>query len=419
VAILTFIASLLAPFSAAAPTAPAAIPNARAAALDDYGTLTSATQTDDGVIWLKLWQPYVRYRIPTQPAAAQAPLLALLKEAAQGVRAVTLRYDGGHGAFNPATATLDYALCSITLDERRIEPVGPCDATFPSAATGFVPTLSAARARLLTGDVEAALQLLSRLEMPTDRGARKLLLQLRSDAATGVSVILPPRSAAADRALTAVLADYRALAALDPDDADHQFAVAGALLDLGAYGEARSTYLAMLARWPNEEYRLAVRLGALHRVQGEYAKALQPLDDLVARKGVQSGMRFHYHRGWTLSLLGRYDEAIRERSEGLKDQPDYHSAYYRRACAWAALGDTRSAIADLDEAERLFRQIPRAQTTKPISDSVAGIVTLSTRLRTALAAGDARPIRDACTGVSWDRFEHPRPRSPLLPPAAS
>lgn len=393
-------------------------PLAPAPAYEEFGPLSDARESDAGVIWLKVWKPYVRFRIGPQPAAKREALLSLVKRAAEAGRAVRLRYDGAHGRIDAAGGTLDYAVCAIALDDLRLEPLEGCGAGAPTAAA-FETTLATAQAEMSGGNFEAAHRLLSPLVPPADAAARKLFLRLRSESEAAYAETLPPQSAAADRAAAAALADYRALAALEPDEADHPFAIAGQLVDLGGYAEARSVYAAILKKWPEEEYRVAIRLGALHRTEGQYAKALEPLEELVARKGPQQGMRFHYHRAWTLSLLGRYDEAIAGFTQGMKSQPDYASAYHRRGCAYAGIGNLRSALIDLEEAARLESQVPGASTNRALREDLQEIGALRARLQAAIAAGQAGKWSDACSGASWKRWEHPRARSPLLPPAAA
>jgi tetratricopeptide (TPR) repeat protein len=395
---------------------PAAATTPQTSRYEEYGPLSDAREGDDGVIWLKAWKHYVRFRMGPQPAEKREALLSLVKRAGEGGRAVLIRYDAAHGRFEAAAGTLDYPVCSIALDDVRFDPAEGCRDEAPAPA-GFGTTLALAQAEISRGNFEAAYRLLSPLALPADLPARKLFLRLRAESEGSIAAMEPVASPAADRGSVAALADFRALALLEPDDADHQFEIAGALVDLGAYAEAGAIYGAILKKWPNEEYRVAVRRGALDRVQGQYAKALEALDDLVARKGPQPGMRFHYHRGWTLSLLGRYDEAVHDLTEGIKDQPEYGSAFHRRACAYAGLGDMRSALIDIDEAVRLEAQIPGAATIKAVRDDLEEMAALRARLQAAIAAGQGGKWPDACSGPTWKRGERPRTRSPLLPAA--
>ncbi len=100
-----------------------------------------------------------------------------------------------------------------------------------------------------------------------------------------------------------------------------------------------------------------MQMEAIYLTEGEYDKALGALDDLAKDAGrPPSGMAYHYHRGWVLSALGRYDEAIAEFSAGLKSQPDYSWALTKRACAYGQTGKLAEAVADQEEAVRLLGQ---------------------------------------------------------------
>lgn len=81
-----------------------------------------------------------------------------------------------------------------------------------------------------------------------------------------------------------------------PEDREVQFSIGLVLEQLGGYGEAKAVYDDLLERWPDEELRVALRLGALHRQQERFEAALEPVDALASR-GPKDGMRYHYHRG--------------------------------------------------------------------------------------------------------------------------
>lgn len=378
-----------------------------------YGGVTSASE-ENGVVWLSLWTDNVRFRVDGDSETRRGELAFLLRLAEEDGRAIVLRYDGTRGRLNRESGTLDYPLCGIVLDDLRYEPTRACDDGPAAAPSGPEAALTLAAAYLGVSEFKQARDLLARPDFPGDPAFRKVLLAVRASAAEGLALAEPPASAAADQALTAALADHRALAVLEPDEVGHRFGIAEALKELGAYSESRATYEAILKQWPEEDFRVSVGLGALHRVQGRYAKALDALNQLVVRHGRQEGMKFYYHRAWTLSLLGRYDEAIADLTEGLRSQPDYGSAYHRRACAYAAVGQLRKAKDDVVEAGRLYAAIPGAAMSTFLQDDIAQAAALRSRLEAALAAGTTMPIRDGCAGSSWTAWEKPRRRSALL-----
>jgi tetratricopeptide (TPR) repeat protein len=381
---------------------------------EDLGNLTDAAEDGAG-IWLSLWQPYVRFRIEAEPEAKRNQLLFLINRATQGYRSVSIRYDAAGGRLNRQTGTLDYPLCALALDELRFEPSRACKVKTPAALNGPEAALVMAQAYLASGDFQRTKDLLARSDLPADVAFRKIFLKVRAAATDGVASTETPLSLAADQAAAASLADYRALALLEPDDVEHHFAVARALQDLGGYAEASAAYDVLLKRWPDEDFRVAVRRGALYRGQGEYEKALDVLNQLVARNLLYDGMKFRYHRAWTLSLLGRHDEAIADLSEGLRTQPDYASAYTRRACAYSAIGRLREASEDVGQAARLYSAYPGAD--KALRHEIAEIEALRAQIEAALAQGAGKRISTGCTGPYWRIAERPRPRSALLPPS--
>jgi tetratricopeptide (TPR) repeat protein len=399
----------------AQPCAAAAQPTAAQSGIfEDYGNFTTAAEDKKGVVRMALWDGYVRYSVGPLPDDSHRALLFLINRAHDDGRAVMLHYDGARGRLNAATGTLEYPLCTIALDALRFEPPQPCRDQPQAQPHDVAAALPLARAFMSAGRFEEAQALLTRFGPPSETPARELFLTLRAENQAQFAATLPRLSRAADQAYAGALADYRALAALKPSQVEYQFEIGTALRELGAYAEARAVYDAIPTRWPDEDYRVAVGIGALYRAQGDYGKALQALNDLVARKGPQPGMKFHYHRGWALSLLGRFDEAIRELSDGIQEQPDYGSAYERRACAYASVGQLREALADAEQALRLLTAVPAAATVKTYRDEVDEVTALRDRLRAAVAKGDGTPLTGICSGGTWYSAEHPRARSPLL-----
>ena len=381
---------------------------------EDSGNVTDGAEDEAG-LWLSLWEPHIRFRIGSEPEAKQSQLFDLIKRANQGFRSVSIRYDGTRGRLNRQTGTLDYPLCAIALDDLKFEPTVGCEDKAAAAPDGPESALTLARAFLGSGEFRRAQDLLERSDLPADSAFRKIYLRVRSVAADNIALSEKPASPEADRATAASLADYRALALLEPDDVEHRFAIARALQDLGGYAEAGSALDLLLKRWPDEDFRVGVRRGALYRAQGDYEKALDALNQLVVRLGPQEGMKFYYHRAWTLSLLGRHDEAIADLTEGLRSQPDYSSAYLRRACAYAAVGRLREALDDATEAARLYATLPGAATAQVLRDDLAEVRALRARLEAGLTEGAGKPVGGTCVSPSWQASERPRRRSPLLP----
>jgi tetratricopeptide (TPR) repeat protein len=167
-----------------------------------------------------------------------------------------------------------------------------------------------------------------------------------------------------DDALVArAIEDWRRAARLAPKSFRIFMDEANATALLGAYAEALEMFEEAARRWPDEYFYVAMRTGAVRRQLGDHEGALRALDDLVARHGDQGGMMFHYHRGWTLNELARYEEAIHEFDAGLESQPDYPFALASRACANAQLGRLEAALEDQKRAvelhDRMIRALPQ------------------------------------------------------------
>jgi tetratricopeptide (TPR) repeat protein len=188
------------------------------------------------------------------------------------------------------------------------------------------------------------------------------------------------------------------------------------LRELGAYDEALRTYEALLKRWPNEVHWGRIRIGATHRTLGRLNEALGEIDILARETPEALGMAYHYHRGWTLSLMGRDQEAAAEFSAGLETQPDYAWALVRRACSLGRLGRLRQAVADQKRAAALIGKLrPRENELKGMSHNRAWATAALRQLERDLAVKAAKSDA-ACSGY-WEGGDSRRERSPLLPPA--
>jgi tetratricopeptide (TPR) repeat protein len=251
----------------------------------------------------------------------------------------------------------------------------------------------------------------------TDPGKHKLLLYVRAATSAAAAAAAPRLSAGSDAALVSSLADYRALARLEPDDVELRYLIAAQLLELGGYDESRAVQDEIMSKWPGEYFRAMIRIGAIHRNLGDYEQALRTLDEIVAKEGPQDGMRYNYHRGWTLSLLGRHEEAAESFTAGLAVQGDYTSAYVRRGCARARIGQLPEALADFEEGRRLLLALPGGAASPLVRRDVADLEADRARVAAAIAAGRSGPVTGMCEGDVWRASEKPRARSPLLPPA--
>jgi tetratricopeptide (TPR) repeat protein len=393
----------------------AAAPHERAA-FETLGVIGSAVEDVRHDIFVTLENPHLRFRVPAQPPEKRRSLLVILNGAREAGTAVHLRFDGNRGRVDPKAGTVDYPLCAVLLDDLVFEPETRCAAADEPRLPSGEAALTLGMAQLAAGKTAAAASLLARAGSSPNPAFRKLLLNARADAAEGLAWTEVPGSEKADRQWLAALTDHRAEAELSPDDIEIQLSIGQVLDRLGAYDEARTLYERQLSRHPDEEYRLRVRIGAIYRQQGDQVRALDQLNQLVAHNGPQTGMRYHYHRGWTLTRLKRFDEAVAEFTQGMKEQPDYAWAYLRRSCAYASLGEIDDARKDMAQAIAQMESDLRAYESPTLRFDLQRARIVAAELDTASRAGSHAPLPDTCRGF-WGADDEARPRSPLLPSA--
>lgn len=404
---------LFAALAASMAAAPALLANDMREGFEALGMISAGEYEPETESWFTLWEPDIRYVF--RPAPASAELWALILRANEDNRSVAVRYAAAGGHVNEAEGTVDYPVCAVTLDDVEVRLVEDCGSSAIEARSGASSegVLALGLAELMDGDAGAAHQWLDMAlatgpDSPLFRG---IALRARAGASAALAYEEEPWSQTADRASIAALTDYRELARLTPDDVEVRFSIATTLEELGAYSAAEAGYEAILQRWPDESYRVAVRRGALYRRQGDNERALEQLDRLVEREGPQDGMRFHYHRGWTLTNLGRFDEAVAEFDKGIPSQPDYSWAHIRRACANASIGELPEALEDLERGGTLLADVP--SDSAAVAHDIRRVAAIGQDVRSLIASGEKRPFPNACGGF-WGRAEEARARSPLL-----
>jgi tetratricopeptide (TPR) repeat protein len=368
------------------------------------------TEPDD---WFRLRGLDARLMIP-RGDERETHWFAIETVSERGI-ALRVRLDAGAGRLAPTGDHIVYPVCSIRIagapsfgDEARNCPPR-------AAAQNDSERLLAIGVVLAQERPDRARVLLSQALAATPRltgRARALALKARAEAARWQAEDSDPDAPDHDRLMAEALADYRGLARLVPDNAGVQIAIAQALQALGGYREAHEVFRATRRRWPQEAFEVAVQHAALYRQQGDYRRALRILDDYARGGDSQAtGMKFHYHRAWTLSLLGRNEEAVRHLDEGLATQPDYSAAYLLRSCVQARLGRLQQALADQrrglalleDDDEAVERLRPHIERSRAAIRALEG----------AIAGGRAATAGETCSNL-WDRWSRPRPRSPLL-----
>jgi tetratricopeptide (TPR) repeat protein len=378
------------------------------------GYAFAGVQEDDEGYWFELNDDERRFRLPRLGAAALEPYLDVLAAASERGFAVRVRFDVA-GSADAETGVATYRLCSLTVG--NVAPIGDETVNCPAVSASNAQEAEALVARALAitlSQPQAARRLFG--EALADRNLapqlRRLALKWRGEAGEALAEAEPWASQSHDQLLVEALADYRAWARLAPDDPDPQHAIAFVLAKLGAYADAMAVYAAVGGRWPEEAFNVAIRTGTIHRQQGDYREALAVLDRYAAREGAPDGMRFAYHRGWTLIMLGRHDEAIVELNRGMESQPDYSSAYLLRSCAHAQVGSFADALRDQERGLELLANSAR-DGELGLEPDIARSRGLIETLRRAVAEGRREPLPAACQG-HWDKYITTRPRSPLL-----
>jgi tetratricopeptide (TPR) repeat protein len=372
---------------------------------------------DENGGWFQFSYSHQRFRLPADPEVAQ-PLIDVLVEASRRSTTLRVRYDAWAGRADPAGGFVEYPLCALSVPTGASigDEAANCPASAAPPADSMESALSRGLALTATQPAQAR-QLLGRaLDDSRLAGAlRAVALEARGEAAASIASSLPFASEAFDRAVADGLADDRAWLANAPDDVEAHYTVSRVLADLGGYAEAEAVYRGIGRRWPDEAFNVAVRTGALYRRQGRYGEALRMLDDFARRSGPQDGMKFHFHRAWTLTLLERPQEAVEELRQGLLGQPDYPFAYLMRACAYGRLGRIEEALADQERGLELIRG--DAEEAGPFFTSQLAIAEAAAgTLRQLAAARRPTPTTVACDRL-WEREIRSRPRSALLPPA--
>lgn len=403
------LAAMLAAFQPA--PAPTQAPSADGRLLQGTGYIGDAGDEDGG--WFRFAESRLRFRLPAN-SRETGTLVQLLGRASESGVAITVRYDVSSGRPDAAGDYVEYALCSTSVgngasfgDEVANCPARPAPALGPGEAA-LVRGVAEASGAPEAARRSLAAALAVRAFNPR---LRAMALEVRGQAAESLANALPWAGEAFDRMTFEGLTDYRGWVAAVPDDPRALYATARMLADLGGYDEARAIYRSIGQRWPAEAFNVAIRTGAVYRKQGRYAEALAALDAF----GVAEGMRYRYHRAWTLQLLGRPAEAVEEINHGFESQPDYPYAYFVRSCANARLGRLPAALADQERGLELLTGF--ARTGPDFEEDLRTARAHIDALRRLAAAGATQPTDIACQGF-WAREIRSRPRSAILGPAA-
>lgn len=324
--------------------------------------------------------------------------------------------------FDPAVASVDrdkglpvFAVAKLVAGDKTI--LGYELSAAPAGVETAERALAQGVAYSVAGQSKMALPLLDRAlaEKGLTAKLRVLALKTRADLREDDALADNPPGEARDQALLAALDDARAWQKAAPDEAKAAFQVARVLETLGAYDDAIAIYKDGLLRWPAESATVYRGLEWAYRDLGKLREASEWLDRLGAINGWNATMPYHYHRGWLFDLMDLPEAAIGEYTEGLKAQPDYEGAFWRRSCSYAANGQIKEASDDFRTFLTLHARDMQGVAPSPSSrfdDHRYGEV--EQILKQTLAVDPARKVTGLCEGT-WDWGIGKRPRSKLLP----
>jgi len=383
--------------------------------LTSTGIVTSGSM-NHGEYWFELDRVDQRFVFDTSATEDPAALIRALEVSNKSGRSVAVTFDLDSGSFNGSYDTPSYVVRSVDYRGKTLSGMtgqrkrGNSGSPAESELARGVALYNGGLMMEATPSLDKALS-----DKKLTTSLQGLALKTRGNAT--INSIWSQRDQLSeddDKAFVRALADFRAWAALEPNNPDAQYAIGLLLRDLGAYEEAIETFQSIARRWPDEQFWPAIRIGATHRILGHYDNALAALDDLAAREGPQSGMAYYYHRGWTLLKMERYQEAIESLTQGLKDQPDYFWANVHRACAYAQLGQLTDALADERRALAELKGMSDHEIRTPALDhNQAWLNKVARQLEAAITKSDMAPMPAPCTGP-WNRGDAMREKSHFL-----
>lgn len=143
----------------------------------------------------------------------------------------------------------------------------------------------------------------------------------------------------------ALIAFDRALE-LNPHDARTWHSSGLVLGHLSRYEEALKAYDNAIELEPNSPDLWHSKGFTLIQL-GLPEKALKAYDRAIKLKPIPDAW---YNKGLALGRLGRYDDALKAFEMALDLKPDFHEAWYNKACLYSLKGDKINALSDLSKA---------------------------------------------------------------------
>jgi tetratricopeptide (TPR) repeat protein len=352
----------------------------------------------------------IRFSVPAARVADGSDAERALSEAINTQRLITLKIDWEAARFENASHRIIFPVCVIQFQELVSMIDAKC--RHKRTASSGQLLLAQAVARRLADDFESATPLLDRaIDSPDlDQDWRLTARNFRADNEFTIGFGIEAWSEAQDRHFLAALNDIQIVIAKD-DSEQNKTLLADLLSRLGAYDEAMAIVSRQLADDSDpEHFQATVTAASIARLQGKPDRALELLNALRSNMTSEPGMKFYYHRGRTLMLLGRFDEAIADFTAGIANQADYASAYFLRGCAYSAVGKPQAALDDYVSGKE------RASVfLGPVEERRRAIIDrMIASARSASAEGNTRPDTGICEDY-LDKLDASRARSKLLP----
>ena len=348
---------------------------------------------------------------PTQDERAK--LSAVIDAAYASNRSPVITFDAASGAIEPDGKRVAYSICTAALDEIVFRSRRKCvDGSRSPNPVSWRRALPNAIAEAEAGDVAKGRAMLDAVldntHLPT--AARALALDARISALEMIGESSEFASAQADQAHFAALQDSRLLGLLRPTEKHPASTTARLLSYVGDYDGASAALHDVIKRFPEEREQASVSLAVVARQKGDLASSLRLLNEVAANDRGNLGMRYFYHRGWTLLKLDLFDEAIASFDEGMDTQADFSGSFILRGCARSSVGQLDLARDDFDHAlmlmERFTSQPPTAAEEKDRTQLAA--------MRRLVSDGDRRAKRPGlCNDFAGLGDQH-RAKSKLL-----
>lgn len=375
---------------------------------------------ESGDILFRFMGTPARYRLrqPTEEQLERA--YALLQTSIDAKRSIRLSYDIAGGRIDEKLRVMVYPLCGFRFDELAFAQASPCQSK-PLTLEQLKKEDAFAYwvAQAYSGDTDASIAALGTIasEKGLSSGSRLVALEARAFAAESAGDAAKFGSPESDAFYLAALRDSQAVLAIDPERDDVPENIAHLLANLGDYDASLAAFRAIIAKDSSRESDLLVSVASVNRSQGKYEDSLAALATSATKNPDGKGMRYYYHRGWTLSAMGRYDEAVASFTSGMETQADYPWSYVMRGCAHAAVGDFNDAADDVRHGLSIFQRfaLDDSVSTRQGKERIEAILKKTEEARARKSA----PMPNLCEELAGPG-DRKRAKSPLLaqPPAA-